>query len=475
MIAVLNTSAECAWAEPFGNLPWPLLPVANRPLLDYWLESCSELNIESVQVVLGGKDARKIEDFVRGGDRWNLRIQYTFARPGEDSEDYLRSVSRLWKNGLLYIGNPFFMRRRQAFSVDTFRQLEACRHDFNGELCFLYGPTGETFRALMDGGTGSRFGLEQCHVQPYVIDSAARYFDLNLKMVKGEFPRYVTAGFSLKDGSSIGHNVRTPPSSHLKAPILVGDDCRFGAMTTVGAHAVIGNHVIVDAYSELSDCLVLDDTYIGRNLEIHRKIVAGNRVIDPADGTMVQIDDSWLVARNRPDLRTEDVVRCIILWFVALGVVLLQTIPFLILYPLVRLSRIAAFAAETFHDPRTGYIRLPVLQKKQNRKSMVYRFFRALFLDRYPWLLLVLRGRLFLCGQPPMRHPVDDEIIKQLPNYCPGVFCYEDYNKDSDRLTDALWYAHIRSLYEDVKILIKTLLTRFFSVGRFLSVSGEDQ
>jgi lipopolysaccharide/colanic/teichoic acid biosynthesis glycosyltransferase len=29
-----------------------------------------------------------------------------------------------------------------------------------------------------------------------------------------------------------------------------------------------------------------------------------------------------------------------------------------------------------------------------------------------------------------------------------------------------LWYVHSRSLYEDIKILIKTLLHRFFRAGR---------
>ena len=64
-----------------------------------------------------------------------------------------------------------------------------------------------------------------------------------------------------------------------------------------------------------------------------------------------------------------------------------------------------------------------------------------------------------------MRHPDDDEIIKQLSQYYPAVFSYADYSRDSDRLVDSLWYAHIRSLFEDVKILIKSLLYRFFRAG----------
>ena len=465
MIAVFNTANSHEWATQLSETPWALLPIANRPLLDYWLEACTEKGIRSVHIVLG-EGAKEIENFVGDGERWNVTVEYAFSRKGEASEDYLKSISNQWQEGLFYIGGPFFMRRRQAFKAEGFQRLESCRYASNGELLFLYGKTTEEITARLNGDSGSTRGVEQIHINPFPIDSIKAFFDLNMYMVSGEFSRYVTAGFSGSDGSSIGYNVRTPPSSHLQAPIIIGDDCRFGALTTVGPNAVVANHVIVDAHTELIDCLILDDTYIGQNLEIRKKIVAGNRVIDPADGTVIEIDDSWLVARNRPDMRTEDFMRYVILWFLAFGVAVLQFVPFCILYPLIFITRIAGYSKKQFHDPRTGYIALPVFKKNKDRKSLIYRTFRALSLDRFPWILLVLRGKLFLCGQPPMRHPEDDELIKELPHYYPGVFCYMDYNKDSDRLADSLWYAHIRSLYEDLKILIKALVTRFLTAGR---------
>ena len=465
MIAVLNTARACSWAEQLGQTPWPLLPVANRPLLDYGLETFSEMGVRSIHVMLGDQ-SKHIEDFIGDGTRWNVKVQYSFARYGEDPMGYLRSTMRLWQDGLFYLGGPFFMRRRKAFNAAGLKHLEACRHDAGGETLFLFGRTADEINALVDGDPGSARGLEQIHIHPLPLSGIGAYFDLNMKMVLGEFVRYTVAGFSTGDRSSIGYNVNTPPSSHLQAPVFIGDDCRFGSMTSVGPNAVIGNHVIVDSYTELADCLVLPDTYIGRNLEIRNKIVSGNRVVSPDDGTVIQIDDSWVVARNRPAMRTEDFVRYCILWFVAFGIAAVQLLPFLVLYPWVRLSRIARYERPLFHDPRTGYITLPVLRKLVNRKSIVFSLFKALSLDRLPRLVLVLGGRLFLCGQPPMRHPEDDDLIKQLPHYYPGVFCYEDYNKDSDRLVDSLWYAHIRSLFEDSKILIKALVSRFLRAGR---------
>ncbi len=465
MIAVLNTSTACKWAESIGEPPWSLMPVANRPLIDYWLELCTELDIETVQVVLGDQ-AKHVEDYVGDGKRWNLKIEYGFARSGEDAFGYLRSISPLWQEGLLYLGGPFFIRRRKAYESRRFRSLKACRYGHASNLLFLFAQSAEAVESLLGGAIGGERGLEQIHAQPWIMESIASYFELNMKMVKGEFTRYTTAGFSTGDRSSVGYNVHTPPSSHLQAPLLIGDDCRFGPMTTIGPNAVVSNHVIVDSNSELVNCLVLPDTYIGRNLDIHGKIVAGNKVISPDDGTVVAFEDTWLVARNRPAMRTEDFVRYLILWVVAVCMVLLQFIPHLLLYPLVHLSGICRYEYRLFHDPRTGYIALPVLRKLKNKRFVPFSIFKALSLDRMPLLVRVIGGRLFLCGQPPMRHPEDDDLIKQLPEYYPGVFCYQDYNKESDRLVDSLWYAHIRSLYEDLKILTKSLVSRFLRAGR---------
>ena len=465
MKAVFYTADALSWADDLGGIPWPLLPIANRPLLDYWLETCADLNIGHVQVILG-EGADQVEKYIGSGTRWGVEIQYSFARATERPLDYLKATSDRWNEGLLFISGPFFLRRMAGYDPVAFQSMDACCNGCLGQAQFLFGKNGDEVKKLLDETPKTECGLEKIHVEPYVIGGMSAYFDLNMNMVAGEFSRYVTAGFSDTDGSSVGYNVLTPPSAILNPPVIIGNDCRVCAMSTVGPNAVVADHVIVDSSTTLSNCLILCDTYIGQNLEIDHKIVAGNRLISPEDGTVVEIDDSWVVARNRPHMRTEDLLRYVVLWFMALALALVQLVPFLLLYPLVRLSRIGEYRRELFHDPRVGYVKLPVFYKTENRRSLVYSLFRMGSLDRFPWLLLALRGRLFVCGQPPMRHPQDDETIRQLPRYYPAVFSYADYCKDSDLLSDSLWYAHIRSLFEDVKILIKSLLHRFFRAGR---------
>lgn len=464
MNAVFYTADVLPWVADLGNFPWALLPVANRPLLDYWLETCAEQKVAEVQIVLGD-GAKLIEDFAGDGSRWGVKINYSFARTTDHPSDYLKAAVERSDDGVIYIGRPFFLRRRKAFTPSVFEALEGCRYKIEDDIAFLYGRTLEEVTALLDGSMASGRGLEKIHINPFPIDGTSTYFDLNMKMVGGEYTRYLTAGFPENEGNSIGYNVVTPPSAHLVPPIMIGNDCRFGAMTTIGPRSVIGDHVIVDAHTEMMNCLILPDTYIGKNLEIRNKIVSGDKLVCPDDGTAVQITDSWLLARNRPDMRTEDLVRYVILWILAGGVWLVQLLPFLLVYSAIRIVRAGAFRKEMFHDPQRGYMKLPTFHQTPGRRSALCRIFRVFSLDRFPRLTLALRGRLFVCGQPPMRHPEDDGLINEVQQYYPAVYSYADYCEETDRLVDSLWYAHIRSLFEDIKILVKALTHRLLHKG----------
>ena len=62
MKAVFYIPDSADWAGELGDIPWPLLPVANRPLLDHWLETCAEAGFNHVQVVLGeGVDSERYD------------------------------------------------------------------------------------------------------------------------------------------------------------------------------------------------------------------------------------------------------------------------------------------------------------------------------------------------------------------------------------------------------------------------------
>lgn len=51
--AVLHTGLVESWATVLGDIPWPLLPVGNRPFIEYWFEECIRHGIKDIRLVLG--------------------------------------------------------------------------------------------------------------------------------------------------------------------------------------------------------------------------------------------------------------------------------------------------------------------------------------------------------------------------------------------------------------------------------------
>ena len=461
MRAVLYTGGKKPWAEVLGERPWALLPVGGRPLLSYWLELCIDLGITDVQIILG-QDAEYVEMFCGNGDKWGLSINYSFIRAEDDPQNYLSRDPERWSDGLLYIGEALFPRRRADFTQEKLQELlKGCCVRHNERPVFFISRSPEQIdrfiQRIGDGATAADVmgltGLDFTFIQ-----DITHYYRLNMEIVRNEMNHYLSSGYSSADGASIGYNVITPPSVTLVPPLAIGNDCRIGAISVIGSGTVISDHVLIDRQCEISDSIILSDTYVGRNLEIKGKIVAGNRIIDPEDGTCLEIEDPWLVAQTRPRNYMRDFLRAVFGWEFALLLVILQFIPFVFLYSLIRLFGRGRFVSRDSLGIGGSKIRISHFIAGNPVPSVLLMIFYATSLDRFPQLLSVLCGKLWLCGQVPKAAKGNE--LKDSYRYFPAVFSYSDAFIEIDKQMDALYYAHTRSLAADLCILRHALLHR---------------
>jgi NDP-sugar pyrophosphorylase family protein len=475
MKAVLYTGGKPSWADVLGDHPWALLPVGSRPLLSYWLELCIDLGITDVQIILG-QDAEYIEMFCGNGEKWGLNINYSFVRAEDDSPAYLSRDPERWSDGLLYIGDALFPRRRADFTPDKLRTLlEGCCIRQDGRCPFFISRRPESVEHFIRTGqcNGAKCanpcdGTELCRIPEVCgidftsIRDVTHYYQLNMEIVRNEMNRYLSSGYSSRDGASIGYNVITPPSVTFTPPLAIGNDCRIGAISVIGPGTVISDHVLIDRQCEISDSIILSDTYVGRNLEIKGKIVAGNRIIDPEDGTCLEIEDPWLVAQTRPRNYIRDFLRAVFGWEFSLLLVILQVLPFVFFYSIIRLLGRGRFVDRRCRGIGGKEITVAHFVASSLEPSLLLLIFYGTSLDRFPQLLSVLSGKLWLCGQVPKA--ANGEELKDPQRYFPAVFSYSDAFIEIDKQMDALYYAHTRSLAADLRILRHALFARLVEV-----------
>lgn len=461
------------WAERLGDIPWPLLPVGNRPLLEYWFEVCLDLGIQEVRLVLG-EGAEFIEAYAGGGERWGLSISYSFLKEGKDPESFLKRDPAQWEEGLFYLRNPVFLHRLTDPGVppavsagETFLDTHA-----DGTVNGLLSYSPAFLRAFISNPRSIPVArpMSDFNFKASPILSIKDYYDVNMKIVGEAAPQYLRAGYSRTPDVSIGYNVVLSPSVTVNPPVAIGNNCRFGAMTTVGPLAVVGSHVIVDRQADLSECVILDGTYVGRGLEIHGKIVAGSRLIDPENGEVAEINDPWLVASVKSTVKWCDACRAVFGWGCAVILILLQVGPFCVLYPLVKYLRKARFRRASVHLTKGRVGLLPEYVPGPGEVGGMSKLFQALNLDLFPRLCRVATGHLWLCGVRPMSAPGESSLLLQVKEYFPSVLVYDtderDYAEPGGHLAHALFYARFRSFFGDVRMVLAMLLKRPL---RFLS------
>lgn len=447
MKAVLHTGPTPAWAQPLER-PWPLLPIGNRPWAEYWIEWLVAQDIRELHLVLVD-EAYAIEHTLGSGSRWGVTLHYHFLREPQPPEAFLRRDPQAWRNGLFWIRLPAFPRRHDDQPpLPLPPSTCVSRH---GSACALFcSRDAAAIDALPDGRLPEAPGFDPACLQPEPIASLADYFALNMAMVRGESTRYLTPGYRRQDRAYLGYNVVYPASARLSPPLMIGNDVRLRDLCTLGPDLVVGNRVIIDRQAEAAEAVVLDGTYVGCGVEIRGRIAAGRRLIDPAEGTVLDLnEDIHLLAPLRNEgSRGEKFRRLahraagLLTWLAAAPLAV----------PLLALGMLSGgrFRRRSLLGVR-GPLEVPHWKPGRLAANLIAR----LSLHEWPLLLRVLSGDLWLSGQLPVRGDEEPEA-RSWPAYRPGLFTYADRRPDRDdpvlRRIEAAYYAHHRGWREDARI-----------------------
>ena len=232
---------KCAWAgEFFPGRSIASLPVCGKPILEYQLDECAKSGVTEVLVLDWGYDAALAER-LGDGSRWGLKLTYR----GADA------------------------------SLSSAPQKE----DINHHAGFVGESDVRVIRTNVVGGR--------------VIDSIAAYFEANLGILRNPGD-LVLPGYSAESGVYTGMNVVIKPGVEIEAPVMLGDNLRLERGVRISGGVVLGERAVVSRHTRIARSVIFDGTYLGPNMDVEGKIVAGRRVIDPAAGVFVDLVDAGL-------------------------------------------------------------------------------------------------------------------------------------------------------------------------------------
>jgi mannose-1-phosphate guanylyltransferase len=301
------------------NTPKSLVPVLNRPFLEYVLRRLKEHGVDEVILAMSHL-ASPIEACFGDGSRLGLKISYILEKSALGTAGAVKNVAEL-------VSDSFFVLNGDIFSDLDFSAMLAFHHKNKARATIALTPVDNpTHYGLIEMDRRSRVTrfLEKPRpeevttnminagtyvLEPGVLDMIPRsqeysferqlfpsmlaggdavyafpssgywidignpekYSQLNFDLLSGKGGQY---GFNHGDEIIIGRGSRIHPTAILKGPLLVGDNCTFGKEVVITGPSVIGQDCRIEDAATIYASVIWQRVTIGNGCRFISSIAA---------------------------------------------------------------------------------------------------------------------------------------------------------------------------------------------------------
>ncbi|MDR8524407.1 NDP-sugar synthase [Shewanella fidelis] len=390
---------------PLNNFYCPaLLPVSNKSVIEYTLEDLANAGIKQVKLVISSQ-VSQLKSLVGTGERWGLSVDYFLCRDQELASEILPRLL-LDKTEAILLARADMLRSPSITSFVSFSQqmpsslVIAKINNQNAGLMMLPAAADYTDALnwpLIDSSTlidkvNCDSVTQVLHGNCFMLNTLDNYVLANQCMAKAEVTGCIPNGLfhssaAQQLGFYIGAKAKTGELRTQNAWGVIGDNSWIDASVTMQQSVVIGHNCIVDKGCQLKNCIILDNSYIGQNLDVSDAIICNSLLISAKTGGYIELNDDSLLSKNEPiqvhrKASFSQQLAAALLLFISL-----------LFSPLLLLAAV-------FHKPK-----LPLYKEVLTLEQQTISSWRLNLdypaISRLPQLPLVISGKLNLFGRSP--------------------------------------------------------------------------
>ncbi|MFP5317648.1 MAG: sugar phosphate nucleotidyltransferase [Acidimicrobiia bacterium] len=345
MKAVIMAGGEGTRLRPLtSNQPKPLMPLANRPMMEHVIKLLKRHGFDEVVVTLAFLP-QTIRTYFGDGSEFGVRMVYaTEETPLGTAGSVRNAMAELDETFLVISGDVLtdidltavidFHRQRRAVATLALKSMEnplefgivITREDGSIER-FLEKPTwGQVFSDTVNTGiyvlepevfdyipAGESVDFSE-HVFPKLladgktlmghvaegywedVGTLDAYIKVHRDVLKGQVDMDIP-GFRVSEGVWLGEGAEIDPAAKVEGPAIVGDFCRVEAGARLGQYTVLGANVMVRADADLERTVVHDNAYLAQSVRLRGTIVGRSsdlRAYARCEEGVVLGDDSFV-------------------------------------------------------------------------------------------------------------------------------------------------------------------------------------
>jgi mannose-1-phosphate guanylyltransferase/phosphomannomutase len=339
MKAIIMAGGEGSRLRPLTcDLPKPMVPVMNLPVMDYSISLLKSHDIREIGVTLQYRPEQIIDSFQDGSEK-GVNLHYFIEEtPLGTAGSVKNACSFLDQTFIVISGDALtdinlseaieFHKKKGSKATLVLKKVQVPLEygvvvtDDSGNISrFLEKPNwGEVFSDTINTGiyilepdvleyfeTGRKFDfskdlfplllMDKQPIYGYIsngywcdIGNTNTYLNAHYDMLDGRVQLSLKKSISLVKGDNIqgtnifiGKNTEIDESAKLVGPCYIGDYTHIGKDVIIGPYTVIGAHCTIKEHSSIKRSVLWDHVHIGKNGEIRgaiicNKVYAGNRV-----------------------------------------------------------------------------------------------------------------------------------------------------------------------------------------------------
>jgi len=321
--AIIMAGGEGSRLRPLTcDRPKPMVPVLNRPVMEYAIELLKKHGIRDIGVTLQYMPKEITEYFGDGSDR-DMDIRYFIEETPLGTAGSVKNAAGFLKETFIVVSGDALTDFNLSEAINFHRAQKAVATLVLTPVeipleygVVITGKDGRIRRFLEKPGWGEVFSdtvntgiyILEPEVLNYIPEGAKYDFSKDL------FPQLLQEGKSLcgvslrgywcdignlkqyreahydtmegrvnvnielsagrgRDGVFLGDNCQVDSTAVINGPVFIGNDTYIGRDTVIGPHVVLGSGCRIDAGASLKRSVVWNRTYIGKQAEIRGAVI----------------------------------------------------------------------------------------------------------------------------------------------------------------------------------------------------------
>lgn len=324
MKAVILAAGEGKRLRPFTEtMPKVMLPVSNKPIIEYVVDAVKDSGIEDIFIVVGYKKEVIMKHFkdyeeakisfiiqdnqlgtghallqakdylddvfiVLAGD--NIIDQKSVTKIVNDDYEHavlIKKHSQPSKYGVVHIEKDNVQEiiekptgNEESYISTGVYKLNTSVFDYLEKLAYKGDYTlSSVIQLLVDDGVKIHTLLAEKWmdiIYPWdlisVNEAASREIPASISGI-------IDKNVVVKGPVSVGEGSHIYAGSHIVGPVVIGKNCEIGPNTCVFPATSIGNNTVIHSFSEIRNSVIMNDVHIGTGSFVENSIIGRGNVI----------------------------------------------------------------------------------------------------------------------------------------------------------------------------------------------------